>query len=215
MTKNLVFQKRTKYIAIKYHYIRDLIKHENVQLTYKTIDQMIVDELIKSLKSILFKKFVASLDMISVIEASTLEHSILEKSILSQSIEDERRVDHNHRHENLIVEHIVDHSDHDEHIAIADHSDLEKHIADHSDHEKRSSTEKHLREHNERRIETHREHSVINERRIETRERQSIIEEHRIDEHSDDHWYGTYLDEITCLALALTHHLYRGAFPLI
>ncbi len=165
LTENLVFQKRTKHITIKYHYTRDLIKHENVQLIYKTIDQMIVDELIKSLRSILFKEFVASLDMISVIEAS----------IFSQSIRDEERVDQNHRHEDFVEEHIVD------------HSDLEKHIADHSDHDERSSTEKHLREHNERRIETHREHSVINERWIEARERQSIIEEHRIDERFDDH----------------------------
>ncbi len=187
LTENFVFQKRTKHITIKYHYIRDLIKHEDVQLIYKTIDQIIVDELIKSLKSILFKKFVASLDMISVIETSIFEHSILGKSILSQSIENERRVDHNHRHENLIVEHTADHNDHDEHTAIADHSDLEEHTANHSDHEEHSSTEKHLRRHNERRIEAHREHSVINERRIEARERQSIIEEHRIDEHSDDH----------------------------
>ncbi len=204
LTENFVFQKRTKHITIKYHYIRDLIKHEDVQLIYKTIDQMIVDELIKSLKSILFKRFVTSLDMISVIEASIFEHSIFEKSTLNQLIKNEERVDHNHWHEDLIVEHIVDHSDHDEHIAnsdhqrhdddivehdehIVDHNDLERHIADHSDHEKRSSTEKHFRERNERRIKAHREHFVINERWIETRERQSIIEEHRIDEHSDDH----------------------------
>jgi hypothetical protein len=142
---------------------------------------MIVDELTKSLESILFKKFVASLDMTSVIESS----------ILCQSIRDDEFVEHSHRYENRIVGDNR-HEEHDDDIVdlekhIADHSDLEEHIADHSDHEERSSTEKHLREHNERRIETHREHSVINERRIETRERQSIIEEHRIDEHSDDH----------------------------
>ncbi len=181
LTKYLVFQKRTKHIAIKYHYIRDLIKHEDVQLIYKTINQMIVDELIKSLRSILFKKFVASLDMTSVIESS----------ILCQSIRDNELVELNHRHENRIVENNR-HEEHDDDIVdlerhIADHSDLEEHIADHSDHEERSSIEKHLRKHNERRIETHREHFVINERRIEARKRQSIIEEHRIDEHSDEY----------------------------
>jgi ABC-type Zn2+ transport system substrate-binding protein/surface adhesin len=116
---------------------------------------MIVDELIKSLKSILFKKFVTSLDMTSVIESS----------ILCQSIKNDELVEHNHRHE----KHDDDIVDFEEHIA--DHNDLEEHIADHSDHEERSSTEKHLRRHNERRIEAHREHSVINERRIEARER--------------------------------------------
>ncbi len=170
LTENFVFQKRTKHIAIKYHYIRDLIKHENVQLIYKTIDQMIVDELTKSLKSILFKKFVASLDMISIIEASFLEHSIL-----SQSIKNERRVDHNHRHENLIVEHIAS-SDDDEHIASSDHQkhdddivEHDEHNAERNDHEKHSLIEKHLRKRVERRIEVHREQFVINERRIEAR----------------------------------------------
>ncbi len=181
LTESLVFQKWTKHIAIKYHYTRDLIKHEDVQLIYKIIDQMIVDELTKSLRSILFKKFVTSLDMTSVIESS----------ILCQLIKNDEFVEHNHRHENRIAENNR-HERHDDDIVdlerhIADHSDLEEHIADHSDHEERSSTEEHLRKHNERRIETHREHSVINERRIEARERQSIIEEHRIDEHSDDH----------------------------
>jgi hypothetical protein len=142
---------------------------------------MIVDELIKSLKSILFKKFVTSLDITSVIESSTL----------CQSIKNDEFVEHNHRHENRIVENNR-HEKHDDDIVdlerhIVDHSDLEEHIADHSDYEERSSIEKHLRRHNERRIEAHREHFVINERRIEARERQSIIEEHRIDEHFDDH----------------------------
>ncbi len=171
MAENFVFQKRTKHIAIKYHYTRDLIKHEDVQLIYKTIDQMIVDELTKSLRSILFKKFVTSLDMTSVIEASTLE-----KSTLSQSIRDERHAEHNHRHEKLIVEHIADHSDHDEHIVDSDHKrhddnivGHDEHSAEHSDHEKHSATEEHFRRHVERRIETHRGHLVISERRIEAR----------------------------------------------
>ncbi len=189
LTENFVFQKRTKHIAIKYHYTRDLIKQKDVQLIYKAIDQMIVDELTKSLESILFKKFVASLDMTSVIEAS-----ILEKSTLSQSIRDGEHVEHSHRHERFIVEHTADHSGHGEHIVGSDHkrhddniAEHGEHSAEHSDHEKHSAIEKHLRRHVERRIEAHREHLVISERRIETRWRRSIIEEHRTDEHSDDH----------------------------
>jgi hypothetical protein len=171
LTENFVFQKRTKHIAIKYHYTRDLIKQKDVQLIYKAIDQMIVDELTKSLESILFKKFVASLDMTSVIEAS-----ILEKSTLSQSIRDGEHVEHSHRHERFIVEHTADHSGHGEHIVGSDHkrhddniAEHGEHSAEHSDHEKHSAIEKHLRRHVERRIEAHREHLVISERRIETR----------------------------------------------
>ncbi len=52
LTNNFVFQKRIKHIAVKFHYTRDLIKHENVELSYKSIEQMIVDELTKSLESI-------------------------------------------------------------------------------------------------------------------------------------------------------------------
>jgi hypothetical protein len=38
LANNSIFQKRIKHIVVKYHYIRDLIKHENVELSYKSID---------------------------------------------------------------------------------------------------------------------------------------------------------------------------------
>jgi hypothetical protein len=124
---------------------------------------MIVDELTKSLKSILFEKFVTSLDMITVIEASILvlsktflssKTSILDKELsLKQSIRNER-------HE----KHIIEHDNYSEHIII----------------------EKHFREHDERQIEIYHEQTIIDEHQIETHRRHSVIEEHRTDEHFDE-----------------------------
>jgi hypothetical protein len=63
LVNNSIFQKRTKHIVVKYHYTRDLISQKKIKLKYRLIAQMIVDELIKSLKPIQFKKFVDQLDM--------------------------------------------------------------------------------------------------------------------------------------------------------
>jgi hypothetical protein len=71
LATNPVFQKRTKHIAVKFHYTRDLIKQGDVELSYKPTDQMIADGLTKPLGPILFKKFVTSLGMTTVTEAST------------------------------------------------------------------------------------------------------------------------------------------------
>jgi hypothetical protein len=66
LANNPVFQKRTKHIAVKYHYTRDLIKQGEIELEYQSIAEMKADELIKSLGLILFNKFAVALDMISV-----------------------------------------------------------------------------------------------------------------------------------------------------
>ncbi len=63
LVNNLIFQKRTKHIAVKYHYTRDLISQEKIKLKYRLIAQMIADDLIKSLKSIQFKRFIDQLEM--------------------------------------------------------------------------------------------------------------------------------------------------------
>jgi hypothetical protein len=116
LANNSIFQERTKHIIVKYHYTRDLIKHENVELSYKSIDQMIVDDLTKSLKSIFFEKFVTSLDMIIIIETSKFfssekflsskkfsssKTSILDRELsLSQSIKNEKNEEHIIEHDN-------------------------------------------------------------------------------------------------------------------
>jgi hypothetical protein len=48
LANNSVFQKRTKNIAVKYHYTRDLIKQRDVELSSKPTDQMIANRLTKS-----------------------------------------------------------------------------------------------------------------------------------------------------------------------
>ncbi len=63
LVNNSIFQKRTKHIVVKYHYTRDLISQRTIKLEYRLIAQMIADELIKSLKSIQFKRFTDQLSM--------------------------------------------------------------------------------------------------------------------------------------------------------
>ncbi len=60
---NSIFQKRIKHITIKYHHTRDLISKKTIKLKYRSINEMIADELTKSLDSKQFKKFVKQLDM--------------------------------------------------------------------------------------------------------------------------------------------------------
>ncbi len=63
LINNSIFQKKIKYITIKYYYTRDLINKKIIKLKYRFTNEMITDELIKSLKSKQFKKFVKQLDM--------------------------------------------------------------------------------------------------------------------------------------------------------
>jgi hypothetical protein len=63
LINNPIFQKRTKHIAIKYHYTRDLISKKAIKLKYRFTSEMIADELTKSLSSRQFKRFVKQLDM--------------------------------------------------------------------------------------------------------------------------------------------------------
>lgn len=66
LANNPIFQKRTKHIAVKYHYIRDLISQKKVELQYQSIKDMIANGLTKSLESILFQKFVSALGLSSL-----------------------------------------------------------------------------------------------------------------------------------------------------
>lgn len=46
---NLVFHKRTKYISIKYHYVRQLAEHNQIIAKYLCTEKMPADVLTKSL----------------------------------------------------------------------------------------------------------------------------------------------------------------------
>jgi hypothetical protein len=52
LINNSIFQKRTKYIVVKYHYTRDLISQRIIKLKYRLTAEIIADDLIKSLKSV-------------------------------------------------------------------------------------------------------------------------------------------------------------------
>ena len=61
---NLVFQKRSKHIAVRYHYPRDLINQKIVDLIYHFTVEMIADNLTKSLKLMKFSNFIIRLRLL-------------------------------------------------------------------------------------------------------------------------------------------------------
>ena len=61
LTINFVFQKRSKHIAVKYHYTRDLINQKIIDLIYRFTVKMIVDDFIKSLDFMKFSNFIIRL----------------------------------------------------------------------------------------------------------------------------------------------------------
>jgi hypothetical protein len=63
LTTNSIFQKRTKHIAVKYHYTSNLIQQKEITLQFKLTNEMIADGLTKSLGSIKFQKFVTALGL--------------------------------------------------------------------------------------------------------------------------------------------------------
>ena len=49
LIKNRQINERSKYIDVVYYYIRDLQKHKKVNVNYIFINEMIIDDLTKSL----------------------------------------------------------------------------------------------------------------------------------------------------------------------
>ena len=64
LAKNLVFHERTKHIAVKYHYIRNLIDKNIIEsISINTINQK-ADGLTKALDKVKFKGFLKHLNFI-------------------------------------------------------------------------------------------------------------------------------------------------------
>ena len=61
---NSTFYERTKYIAVKYYYIRDLINKGIIELIYISTKDQKADRLTKSLGKIKFKDFILYLSLI-------------------------------------------------------------------------------------------------------------------------------------------------------
>jgi hypothetical protein len=74
LAKNPVFHERTKHIAVKYHYIRDLVEKGIIDLIYiSTLDQK-ADGLTKALEKNKFKGFLQQLNFIS---KESTDHKLL------------------------------------------------------------------------------------------------------------------------------------------
>ena len=63
-SKNFEFQKKTKHIDVKYHWIREIIEKKLIQIDYVSIVNMIVDEFTKILTSKIHVRFFILLQMI-------------------------------------------------------------------------------------------------------------------------------------------------------
>ena len=65
LINNLDNHKRIKHISIQYHYVRKLMKDKQINFIYFSIADMLIDDLIKSLKRQLFEHFVNILELIT------------------------------------------------------------------------------------------------------------------------------------------------------
>jgi hypothetical protein len=57
------FSRRTKYINIRYHYFREYIKQNIIDLYYIFTNEILIDEFIKTLDRLKFAIFAISIDM--------------------------------------------------------------------------------------------------------------------------------------------------------
>jgi hypothetical protein len=57
MAENLVFHDKSKYIEIRYHYIRDMVQRGAIKLQYIGRDEQVADVLTKPLSRVKFEHF--------------------------------------------------------------------------------------------------------------------------------------------------------------
>ena len=65
MAEKAQFSKKTKHIAIRYHYVRDLVKDSVIEMVFMPTAEMIADGLTKAVGKEKFKRFVQALNMAS------------------------------------------------------------------------------------------------------------------------------------------------------
>ena len=63
LIKNRQVNKKSKHINIVYHYIRDLQKHEKININYIFTNEMIIDDFTKSLIKQKFHRFLKLMNM--------------------------------------------------------------------------------------------------------------------------------------------------------
>jgi hypothetical protein len=57
MIDNPVFHDKSKHIEIRYHYIRDMVQRESINLQYVNTDEQVSDVLTKPLSHVKFEHF--------------------------------------------------------------------------------------------------------------------------------------------------------------
>jgi len=76
MSSNLVNHSQAKHIDTSYHYVWNKIEEKAIRLKYILINQMMIDDLIKSLKSGKFLRFRLVMKLDSRNEATFVEHDV-------------------------------------------------------------------------------------------------------------------------------------------
>ncbi len=76
MSSNFVNHLRVKHIDTLYHYVRNKVEEKAIRLKYILIDQMMIDDLIKFLKSGKFLRFRSVMRLASRSEATLVEHDV-------------------------------------------------------------------------------------------------------------------------------------------
>ena len=64
MAERLKFSKKTKYIAIRYHYVRELVDKNIIRMEYVPTVEIIADALIKPVGRVKFDAFIKGMGMI-------------------------------------------------------------------------------------------------------------------------------------------------------
>ncbi len=76
LSSNLVNHFQVKHIDISYHYVWNKIEEKAIRLKYILIDQMMIDDFIKSLKSGKFLRFRSIMRLASRNEATFVKHDV-------------------------------------------------------------------------------------------------------------------------------------------
>jgi len=78
MSSNLINHLRAKHIDTSYHYVQNKVEERAIKLKYILINQMMINNLIKSLKSGKFLRFRSVMKLASRNEAILVKHDVNE-----------------------------------------------------------------------------------------------------------------------------------------
>ncbi len=76
MSSNFVNHSRVKHIDTSYHYVQNKVEEKAIRLKYILIDQMMINDLIKSLRSGKFLRFRLVMKLASRNEATLVKHDV-------------------------------------------------------------------------------------------------------------------------------------------